>query len=158
MPTAMPCAYNLLRAVLWNTSAILLGFYTCFIYDFEKQTWQEREQFETGVIQFGLVLHGERIYVAGGGDSETDEKDNLIWTRTDEIKSVPVVDIIENKFAVWKLHAKLPQPGNVQAFGVLVNENGELKGQNLELNSKYTSLKRGGILLHTTNLLITINK
>ena len=119
MSSPMPCAYNLLRAVLWNTSAILLGRWNCVIYDFEKQTWQERKQFKTDVVHFGLVLHRERIYVAGGGFDVKSKEKKITWTNTDEIRSVPVVDIVENKSATWKLHAEVPQPGNVDAFGVM---------------------------------------
>ncbi len=49
MSNAMPRPYHLMRAVLWETSAILLGHDTCFIYNFETQTWQERKQFKTDV-------------------------------------------------------------------------------------------------------------
>ena len=39
---AMPRAHVLMRAVVWETYAILLGRETCFIYNFEAGTWQER--------------------------------------------------------------------------------------------------------------------
>ena len=64
----MPRPYILMRAVLWDTSVILLGRDTCFIFNFETETWQERKQFKTDVIHFGLVLENERIFVIGGGN------------------------------------------------------------------------------------------
>src|SRR5207245_1109756 len=60
----IPRAQRLMRAVLWETSAILLGRYTSYIYSFKKQTWQERKQFQTDVFHFGLVLDNQTLYIA----------------------------------------------------------------------------------------------
>ena len=51
---AMPRAYYAMRAVVWETFAILLGRDTCFVYSFETETWQERASFKTDVFDFGL--------------------------------------------------------------------------------------------------------
>ena len=63
---AMPRAYAWMRAVVWETYAILLGRETCFIYNFETETWQERESFKTDVHHFGLVVANQFLFVAGG--------------------------------------------------------------------------------------------
>jgi len=105
-----------MRTVLWETSVILLGRYTCYIYNFETQTWQEREQFKTIVYYVASALDNSTVYIAGGGTHNTDKDNKDIWTCTDEMKSVSVLDIIEDKPAVWKHHAKLVQPGLISAY------------------------------------------
>jgi len=113
---SMPSAYSHMRTVLWETSVILLGGYTCYIYNFETQTWQEREQFKTGVYWFISALDNSTVYIAGGITHNTDKDNKATWTCTDEMKSVSVLDIIEDKPAVWKHHAKLPKPGLIHAY------------------------------------------
>ena len=104
---AMPRAYARMRAVVWETYAILLGRETCFIYNFETETWQERASFKTDVDDFGLVVDNQTLYIAGGG-----------WpTPTAEVRSVSVRDVIEDKRgARWTHHATLPQAGAVYIF------------------------------------------
>ena len=116
MGTSMPRAYNAMRAMLWETSVILLNRYTCFIYNFETQTWQEKEQFKTGVAWFASTLDSSTVYIAGGGTAVIDKDNKVIWTYTDEIKSVSVLDIIANKPAVWTHHAKLPRAAMIDSF------------------------------------------
>ena len=83
---------------MWETYAILLGRDTCFIYNFETETWQERAPLKTYVIHFGLVVDNQTLYIAGGGtSSEKDKDDNLIWTCTAEVRSLSVRDVIEDK-------------------------------------------------------------
>ena len=53
MPSGMPQAYSLMRAVLWVTSAVLLNSWTCYIYNLETRTWLERKQFKTHMSYFG---------------------------------------------------------------------------------------------------------
>jgi N-acetylneuraminic acid mutarotase len=106
LSSAMPRAYCHMRAVLWQTSAVLLGHNTCFIYNFETQSWQERMQFKTNVICFGLVLDNQSLYVVGG-------------ILTDEIKTVSVLDIMEDKPSAWKHHAKLPKAVDVYSYGLM---------------------------------------
>lgn len=102
-------------AVLWETSAILMGCYTCLLYNLETQTWLERKQFKTKLKHFGLVLNNQTLYLAGGGVCVKDKDNKYIWTYTDEVKSMSVLDIIEDKPAAWMLHAKLPKPASVYA-------------------------------------------
>ena len=73
IPKPMPRPYRLMRAVLWETSVILLGSYACCIFDIEAEAWQEREQFKTDVNDFGLVLENGRLFVIGGIAWERDK-------------------------------------------------------------------------------------
>ena len=114
---AMPRAYACMRAVVWETYAILLGHETCFIYNFETETWQHRASFKTDVIYFGLVVDNQTLYIAGGGTGKKDIYNKKIWTRTAEVRSVSVRDVIEDKRgARWTHHATLPQRALVHAF------------------------------------------
>ena len=102
---AMPQAYAGMKAVLWETYALLLDRDTCFIYNFETETWQERASFKTDAIYFGLVVDNQTLYIAGG------------WPRTAEVRRVSVRDVIEDKRgARWTHHPTLPQPAYVHAF------------------------------------------
>jgi len=116
MDNPMPGAYCTMRAVLWDISAILLGSSTCFMYNFETDAWQERKQFKTGVDYFAAALDNSTVYIAGGVTAEFDRENKLVWTCADEIKSVSVLDINEDKPAVWKHHARLPAPGMIDAY------------------------------------------
>jgi hypothetical protein len=96
----------LLRAVLWNKSAILMNDTTCLIFHLDQQTIQSRDQFAVRVIHFGLVIENETLFVIGGGTSR-----NKTWTFADEVKYVPVVHIVNNETMVqWIQHAKLTAP------------------------------------------------
>jgi len=112
----MPQAHDALRGMLWEMSVILLGRNTCLIYNFETRTWLEREPFKTGVHLFAAVLDNGTIFIAGGGVSKRDGENNKTWTYTDEIKSVAVMDIIEDKEPVWIHHATLTKPGAIAAY------------------------------------------
>src|SRR6218665_864497 len=59
-PMPRPLCY-FIRVVLWETSVILLGRFTCFIFNIATETWQERPTFKTDVNRFGLVLENERV-------------------------------------------------------------------------------------------------
>jgi len=104
-----------LRAVMWNKSVILIGLDTCLVFDLEQQTFQQRDQFAADVDHFGLALENQRIFIIGG---VTVASLGLIRSHSDEVKSVAVMDIINNQTTTnWLHHATLPQPGRVrQAF------------------------------------------
>ena len=110
LPDAMPQAHKEMRAVVWETCAVLLGGVACFVYNFEApagQKWLNRESFKTDARFFGLVSHKERLFIAGGG----------YRAPTAEVRSVWVRDVIEDKQgARWEHHATLPQPSLVYAF------------------------------------------
>jgi len=93
--------------------AILLGCDTCFIYELETGTWQERKSYRSNVNDFGLVLDNQTLCIAGGSSK---------WfkIRTAEVSTVSVRDVIEdNRRAIWKHHATLPQPACIHAFGLV---------------------------------------
>jgi len=109
-----------LRAVMWNKSVILIGLDTCLIFDIEQQTFQERDQFVADVDHFGLVLENQRIFIIGGGTAQIDAAGKTTLTISDEVKSVAVMDIINNQTrANWLHHATLPQPALVHAFALM---------------------------------------
>jgi len=116
----LPQPERLLRAVMWDKSVILINRRTCLIFDLEQQTFQERNQFAAGVDQFGLVLENQRIFIIGGGIDQTDSAGNVTWTRSDEVKSVAVMDIINNQSTPnWIHHAKLPSPAAISAYATM---------------------------------------
>jgi len=106
-----------LRAVMWDKSVILINHRTCLIFDLEQQTFQQRDQFAAGVAHFGLVLENQRIFIVGGGNSKKAGAGKTTLTCSDEVKSVAVMDIINNQTSVnWRHHATLPKPALVWAF------------------------------------------
>ena len=110
-PMPIPSAFT--QAVLWETSAILVGENNCFIFDFETETLQEREQFKVGIRDFGLVLHDGRAFVIGGINKDADKK----WKLRDFVCSVPIQNILKDEAIEWKIHGNLPKPSLVQAYG-----------------------------------------
>jgi len=113
----MPQAHYAMRAVLWETSVILIDNSNCYIYNFETQIWQERKQFKTFGDYFASTLNNSSLYIAGGTCNPQDNHTVPHQTCTDEIKSVPVLDIMNNKPAVWRHHAQLPKPAMILAYG-----------------------------------------
>jgi len=113
----LPQPERLLRAVMWDKSVILINDRTCLIFDLEQQTFQQRDHFAAGIIHFGLVVENQRIFIIGGGNSQKDSAGKMTWTCSDEVKSVAVMDIINNQTpANWLHHATLPKPAVVHAF------------------------------------------
>ena len=99
---SMPRPHFMLRGILWETSVILLGEGTCFLFNIETETWQKRKQFKIDTTFFGLVLENKRLFVigAGGGLKESYRHD---------VRYVPLQKIIDNKVIAWKSHGKLPE-------------------------------------------------
>jgi len=96
MDLPMPHVCKLIKAVLWETSVILFGHDTCFIYNFETQTWQERKQFKTGVVLFEIVLDNGMVFISSGAAIKGDDERMKVIKSTDTIiKIVSVYDIIE---------------------------------------------------------------
>jgi len=117
----LPQNERLLRAVMWDKSVILINHRTCLIFDLEQQTFQQRDQFAAGVSHFGLVLENQRIFIVGGGNSQTDAAGKTTWTCTDEVKSVAVMDIINNQTSVtWNIRTKLPKAALCYACATLL--------------------------------------
>src|SRR6218665_1896086 len=111
----MPGPHALMRAVLWKTSVVLLGWQTCFIFNLETETFQERKTFKTDVVHFGLIFVNGRVFVIGGGYSEQYKDSNGIWKCRDDVRYVPIQNIIKDKPIQWKIHRKLPKPCLVHA-------------------------------------------
>jgi N-acetylneuraminic acid mutarotase len=63
----LPRGERLLRAVLWETSVILMNNRTCLIFDLNHHNIQQRDQFKADVAHFGLVLNNQTLFVIGGG-------------------------------------------------------------------------------------------
>lgn len=117
---SMPYAQCWMRAILCGDTtdyAVVIGSETCLIYNFKTQSWLERKQFKTDVDIFGAVIEGATLFIAGGG--KRDKNNKKTWICTDEIKSVPLSNVMDDKPAVWKHHAKLPQPALVQAHDLM---------------------------------------
>ena len=115
----MPRPSFAMRAVLLERSVILVGENTCLLFNFETETWQEREQFKTGVRHFGLVLHDKRVFVIGGGEEigRNESGSLIIWKCSDDVRYVPLQNILDDKPIEWKIHGKLPKPSLVHTFG-----------------------------------------
>lgn len=113
---------NTWRAVRWETSVILVGRWTCFIFNLEMGTWQERKNLKVDVDYFGLVLDDGIVYVIGGGvDDIDDDDDDWFWKRGDDVRCIPVDQIIRGnvRSSSWKNVAKLPIPALVYACDVV---------------------------------------
>ena len=109
----MPRLNECMQAALWKTSVILLGHDTCLIFNLETETWQEREQFKPDVLFFGSVVENERVFVIGGGIYEKDKDGTSSWKCRDDVRYVPLQNIIDDKPIEWKIHGKLPKPSLV---------------------------------------------
>jgi len=93
---------------------------TCLIFDLALKTFQQRDHFTHGFDQFGLVLDNQTLFVIGGGTWQDDSNGEVTWKCTDEVKSIPVMDIINNKQTFnWTQHSKLKSPSLVQAFSLM---------------------------------------
>jgi len=58
--------------------------------------------------------------VIGGGTMQTDSDGKETWKCTDEVKSIPVMDIINNKqTANWTQHSNLKSPYCVHALSLM---------------------------------------
>jgi len=111
---------SLFRAVPWNRSVILMNKYTCLIFDLEQKTIHQRDQFAAGVSYFGLALDDGTMFVIGGGTKHTDSYGVESWEGTDEVKGIPVMDIVNNiKSINWTQHAKLKARSLIHAFSIM---------------------------------------
>jgi len=116
----LPQPERLLRAVMWDKFVILINLRTCLIFDLEQQTFQQRKQFAAHSLHFGLVIGDQRIFVIGGGVARTDSAGKTTLNCSDEVKSVAVMDIINNQTTPnWIHHAKLPTPALIHAYAAM---------------------------------------
>lgn len=121
LSTPMPRPETFMRAVLWESHAILQNSSNCFIFDVEEKTWQERNQFKADVALFQIVLVNERIFVIGGEIKENDEHgtSGYNWKPVDDIKYTRASSILNNEAAKWNTGHHLPRAIGVFASAKL---------------------------------------
>lgn len=59
--------------------------------------WQERKQFKTDVVHFGLTLEDERVFVIGGGNCEKGKDGKRKWKFRDDVRYIPPQNILDDK-------------------------------------------------------------
>ena len=117
----LPRPERLLRAALWDKSVILMNNRTCLIFDLDQKNIQQRDQFAADVCHFGLVIDNQTLFIIGGGNSKTDADGETIWTCTDEVKCVPVMDIVNNQQTTsWTQYTKLTTPCLIHAHSLMI--------------------------------------
>lgn len=63
-----------------------------YVFDFARGTWQERAGLPGGRTQFGLVAHGDRLYVLGGLDYDPAREGEAAFNHVTSILSAPIAD------------------------------------------------------------------
>lgn len=113
-PMPRPC--RLMRAALWDSTVILIGQQNCFTYNFETQLWQARDRFKASVGHFGMTLENGQVFVIGGGEWRSDSSGGkAAWIVTDDVRCVPVLNILSDEPVEWRRHARLTTPSLVTA-------------------------------------------
>lgn len=114
-----PCAG--LRAVLWNTCAVLQTNETCFICDFESKTFEEGKQFKTDAYPylFGLVLNNERVFIIDGSPLKTDGRVESRPESKSDVKYIRAASVFSTKASQWKAFGQLPKSLSVIATAKL---------------------------------------
>jgi len=116
----LPRPLQMLRAVTWDDRFVVItGKHDCVVFDLCQKTFQQRRKFAAGVNQFGLVLEDQQVFHIGGHTKVKDADGRAYRPTTDEVKSVAVMDIINELPANWSHHATLPQPAFIHAFAVM---------------------------------------
>lgn len=118
-PFPRPCAG--LRAVLWDTCAILQTHDTCFIYDFEGKAWQEGKQFRTDAYPylFGLVLNNERVFIVDGSPLKPDGRVVSAREIKADVKYIRAASVFSKEASKWKDYGQLPKSLSVIATAKL---------------------------------------
>lgn len=113
----MPMVYSLIRAAMWEKTVILLGRGGCCIYNLEADVWEKRNQFKTDADYFGLTISNGLVFVIGGGYGRKGPNGNTIYICRDDVRCVPVMNILNDEAIDWRLRAKLPKPLSVSCCG-----------------------------------------
>lgn len=113
----MPRTVGFLRAVKWENTAILLGRDDCLIYNFETEAWKVRDKFKTGVNHFGMIAEDSKVFIIGGRYTAIDADDKCRWICRDDVRFVPIMNILNDEPISWRHHARLAKPSIVHAFG-----------------------------------------
>lgn len=103
---------NYLSGVLWENSVILLGKDAFLTYSFETETFDVRDRFKPHAFDYGLIVDDDKLFVIGGFDDRR-------YTRRDDVRWIPVENILNDEPIEWRHHAKLPKPLDVFATGKL---------------------------------------
>ena len=123
LSTSMPHSETFLRSMLWGSYAILLNNSSCFIFDIEKKTFHERNQFKTDVTYFQPVLINEQIFVIGGKVkdelSQEADRSKCKYRCIDDIKYTRASSMLNNETAKWKTLHHLPKAIAVYASAKL---------------------------------------
>ena len=119
LPESLSRPMQMLRSVTCGNHVLIMGKENCVLFDLNQQKFQQRDQFAAQLRQFGLALENERVFLIGGHATIRDAHGKVTRRVTDDVKSVAVADIIDNKHANWKHHATLPNPAFIHAFAVM---------------------------------------
>jgi len=138
MDTPMPRGCAEIRAIMWETSVLLFSCTTCFIYNFETKIWQERQQYRTNTGGFAATLDNNTVFIAGGGSLQgggggDEDDDEPIWTCSRDVRSVSVLDVVNDRLAVWSQHAQLRNPSVTRAYVLLSLDLGKQIRDNLSV-------------------------
>src|SRR6218665_547565 len=95
----------------WNDYAILLGRDTCFVLDFENNTWQEKELFkaDSEAGRFGAVLENERIFIISSYSRHVSDEALKGW-QSNGIKYITASSIFNNETPKWRPWGQLTHP------------------------------------------------
>lgn len=76
-----------------------------------------RDRFKTEINHFGLTVHSNKILVIGGGNWIYDNSGKGSWLLSNNIKYIPVMNVLNDDPIEWKHFGELPCPSLVQSFG-----------------------------------------
>lgn len=123
----LPRPSQFLRAVVWDRSVVLTSEHSCFLFDIDRRLWYLRDQYRAGNSHFGCTLENQCLFVFGGGNYVQDPETGVLsWILSDEIRYVPVADIVDNRPAQWTVmeNHRLPTPSLVHAFAAVTAATG----------------------------------
>src|SRR6218665_1506433 len=116
LSTPIPCPLANIRALSWNAYAILLNSNTCFIFDFDSRTWEERKQLQMGAgsADFGIVLENERIFIIDVSSLKAEMNDGQ---HKCDIQYIKASSILKDEAPKWRRpYGQLHPPCNVIAI------------------------------------------
>src|SRR6218665_385459 len=119
LSTPIPRPLANIRALSWNAYAILLNSNTCFLFDFDSRTWEERKELQmcAGTADFGVVLENDRIFIIDRSSLKAKVND---CQNTCDIKYIKASSILKDVAPKWrKPYGQLPQPFDVVAVSKL---------------------------------------
>jgi len=114
LSTPLPRPVAHMRALSWNAYAILLDSNTCFVFDFDSGTWEERKEFKADAetANFGMVHDNGRIFIIDG--SPTSGSTSRCQSR-DHIKYIKASSICNDATPTWRPYGRLPKSFDIVA-------------------------------------------